>query len=75
MDTKMLTPAANMPALSMSTPIPSWLPIKASPPIMAKNVATGNNMSILTKCQVSSAALKPQYYLYFLLDIFFRAKD
>jgi len=54
----MFMPAANMPALSKSKPILEWLPIKASPPRMAKKVATGNTMSILTKCEISSATLK-----------------
>lgn len=54
----MFMPAANIPALSKSKPILEWLLIKAKPPMMAKKVATGNNMSILTKCEISSATLK-----------------
>jgi len=50
MDTKMFMPAANMPALIKSMLNPSWLPMTVSPPKMAKNVATGNKMSIRTKC-------------------------
>jgi hypothetical protein len=53
----MFIPAANMPALSKSIPIDPWLPMKVTPPKIAKKVATGKAISILTNVSFSPAAI------------------